>query len=339
MADELTLDSIKDMNKADYIKAFKNKALWKKANAAIFLVDYKLEGKKICIAIPFKKETEMKLEMKRLKKDKLHLLKKSGGGTISVENDGPEGLKAKVELKLGGLVPELLQMKGEALFDKIKATFEVLIAADAEMEPAESTTDSSTESTNTEEQNTKSPNNDAEIFNKIKVLMPEIAGIFKDKVMSEIVPAIKKNQVDKEYLNVVESLDDKIEDLEELFNQLSDNIKVKINDKIQPMLGLIPTIGKIKNRLIDLLIPEAEEANENSEEDDDFNIDLNMEDDVIDLLSFDKDKVFLQFQKFLKENEAKLDNASVKVDGLFEDLSDIPPIKLPSGKDLLSTLS
>ncbi len=332
MADELTLDSIKDMNKADYIKAFKNKALWKKANAAIFLVDYKLEGKKTCIAIPFKKEAEMKLEMKRLKKDKLHLLKKSGGGTISVENDGPEGLIAKVELQLGGLFPELLQMKGEALFDKIKATFEVLIAEDAEMETAD-TDDAGGESTNTEEQNAKSPNNDAEIFNKIKALMPEIAGIFKDKVMSEIVPAIKNNQVDKEYLNVVELLDDKIEDLEELFNQLSDNIKVKINDKIQPMLGLIPTIGKIKNRLIDLLIPEAEEADFDSEEDDD-----DAEEDY-GLLSFDKDKAFLEFQKFLNENETKLDKASVKVDVLIEDSSNIPPIKLPSGKDLLSALS
>ena len=78
MAEELSLDSIKEMKKAEFIKAFKNKAAWKKAKAVIFLVDYKLEGKKAVIAIPFKKENEMKLEMKRLKKEKLHLLKKSG---------------------------------------------------------------------------------------------------------------------------------------------------------------------------------------------------------------------------------------------------------------------
>ena len=43
MAEELSLDGIKDMKKAEYIKAFKNKAAWKKAKAVILLVDYKLE--------------------------------------------------------------------------------------------------------------------------------------------------------------------------------------------------------------------------------------------------------------------------------------------------------
>jgi|LakMenEpi03Aug12_release.lakeMendotaPanAssembly.Ray.scaffolds.fasta_scaffold1508010_1 hypothetical protein len=40
MAEELSLDGIKDMKKAEYIKAFKNKAAWKKAKAVILLVDY-----------------------------------------------------------------------------------------------------------------------------------------------------------------------------------------------------------------------------------------------------------------------------------------------------------
>jgi hypothetical protein len=81
MALELSLDSIKDMKKAEYIKAFKNKAAWKKAKAAIFLVDYKLEGKKAVIAIPFKKENEMKLEMKRLKKNIWEVYLKLGKST------------------------------------------------------------------------------------------------------------------------------------------------------------------------------------------------------------------------------------------------------------------
>jgi hypothetical protein len=108
------------MKKADYIKAFKNKAAWKKAKAVIFLVDYKLEGKKAVIAIPFKKENEMKLEMKRLKKEKLHLLKKSGGATIEilVAEDGSR--EARIELVIGGLKPELLILKATPLFEKIK---------------------------------------------------------------------------------------------------------------------------------------------------------------------------------------------------------------------------
>jgi hypothetical protein len=51
------------------------------------MVDYKLDGKKTTVAIPFKKEAEMKAEMKRLKKEKLHPMKKSGGGLVTVEND------------------------------------------------------------------------------------------------------------------------------------------------------------------------------------------------------------------------------------------------------------
>ena len=120
MAEDLSLDSIKDMKKAEYIKAFKNKAAWKKAKAVIFLVDYKLEGKKAVIAIPFKKVNEMKLEMKRLKKEKLHLLKKSGGGTISIDVNADGEREATIEIIIGGLKPELLQLKGTPLFEKIK---------------------------------------------------------------------------------------------------------------------------------------------------------------------------------------------------------------------------
>jgi hypothetical protein len=134
MAEELSLDSLKDMKKAEFIMAFKDKAAWRKAKAVIVLTDYKLEGKKITVAIPFKKENEMKAEMKRLKKEKLHLLKKSGGGLISMENDGSEGLKAKIELTIGGLKPDMLQLKAEELFERIKAKLEVVIAKDAEMD-------------------------------------------------------------------------------------------------------------------------------------------------------------------------------------------------------------
>jgi hypothetical protein len=131
MAEELSLDSVKDMKKAEYIKAFKNKAAWKKAKAVIFLVDYKLEGKKAVIAIPFKKENEMKLEMKRLKKDKLHLLKKSGGGHISITKAADGLAELSVELNIGGLKPELLILKASPLFEKIKLRIKAVLTGEA----------------------------------------------------------------------------------------------------------------------------------------------------------------------------------------------------------------
>jgi hypothetical protein len=131
MAEQLSLDTIKDMKKAEYIKAFKNKNSWRKANAVIFLVDYKLEGKKAVIAIPIKKEPDMKLEMKRLKKDKLHLLKKSGGGTILFKKNALGEMEAKIDIKFGGLKPELLLLKATPLFEKIKVKLLVTQSGEA----------------------------------------------------------------------------------------------------------------------------------------------------------------------------------------------------------------
>ena len=172
MALELNLETIQQMNRAEYIKAFKNKSLWKIANAVIFLVDYKLDGKKSVIAIPFRKEVEMKLKMKEIKKSRFHLLKKTGAGFITVENDGPEGLKAKVELVYGGLKPEVLQERALELFQKINATLEVLIADEAELE---------TENTEEEEngnsepiQTVKNPSS-----NDVKLIVAEIVKLNK----------------------------------------------------------------------------------------------------------------------------------------------------------------
>ena len=199
MAEELSIDSLKEMKKADYVKAFKNKAVWKKAKAVIFLVDYKLEGKKTTIAIPFKKEAEMKLEMKRLKKEKLHPMKKSGGGLISFENEGEDGMKAKVELLLGGLKPELLQTKGEPLFDKIKATLEVLIAAGAELEAPDPNEPVEAEDPNEEEEegdDATEDNNDNTIEEKPaagKKLSPEELAKIKDNMnkMKDVLAKMK----------------------------------------------------------------------------------------------------------------------------------------------------
>ncbi len=125
MVEELSLDTLAELKKADYIKFFKNKAVWKRAKAVIFLVDYKLEGKKTTIAIPFKKEAEMKLEMKRLKKEKFHFLKKTGAGTIDFVKDEVGNIKAKIEIIAGGLDNELLISKAGPLFEKINVQFEV----------------------------------------------------------------------------------------------------------------------------------------------------------------------------------------------------------------------
>jgi len=196
MAEELQLDSLKEIKKADYVKAFKNKAVWKKAKAVIFLVDYKLEGKKTTIAIPFKKEAEMKSEMKRLKKEKLHLMKKSGGGLISFENEGEDGMKAKVELLFGGLKPELLQAKGNDLFWRINTTLEVLIAAGAELEAPDPNEPVEAEDPNEEEEGDDAAHEIDELINmnkdrRVVVYSKVEEGIFKIESAKDKVPIDK----------------------------------------------------------------------------------------------------------------------------------------------------
>jgi len=125
MPNLLSLDALTEMKKADYIKAFKNKAVWKKATAAIILTDYKLAGKKMTLAIPFKKQAEMKREMKRLKAEKLHMLKKTAGCTLKLQK-GEDGLPLfDTSIVMGGVAPELLQTKASPLFGLIKVGLNV----------------------------------------------------------------------------------------------------------------------------------------------------------------------------------------------------------------------
>jgi hypothetical protein len=136
MAEELSIDGLKDMKKADFIKAFKDKAQWKKAKAVIVFVAFRLDGKKTTVAVPYKKESKMKTDMKRVKKDKIHLFKKSGGGRIDFDMENGE-LVAKIELTHGGLKPEKLQEEGTELFGRINSILKVLIAEDSEIEDAQ----------------------------------------------------------------------------------------------------------------------------------------------------------------------------------------------------------
>jgi len=96
------------------------------------------------VAVPFKKEAEMKREMKRLKAEKLHLLKKTGGCTLTPMKD-EEGLPMfEAKIVMGNVVPELLESKAIPLFALIKAGFKVPVE-----NTVVSTTTTSEQTTNT----------------------------------------------------------------------------------------------------------------------------------------------------------------------------------------------
>jgi methyl-accepting chemotaxis protein len=281
MAEELSLDGIKDMKKAEFIKAFKNKAAWKKAKAVIILVDYKLEGKKAVIAIPFKKENEMKLEMKRLKKEKLHLLKKSGGGTIKIEVGADGQREAKIELGIGGLKPELLLLKANPLFERIKLRIQATqneeamadaAASESEVDANENlpedslddvAVDESPEVAESAEPETEEADNSSTI-EELKSLASRIGSLFKDTIQP-IANAIKGNSASQEHLNQTNETSDLIDRLKEKFESASEEVKSQVSSSVNKILGLVPSLDKIKTALGNVFRGNSNESNANQE--------------------------------------------------------------------------
>lgn len=126
MKKELDMMAVLEMKRPEYKKMFKKKALWKKAAGIIVLVDYKLDGKKTSLAIPYKKKPLMLKELKKIKADKLHLLKKTGLCSFELGKKSDGGLLARIELIKGGISAALLHSKMLPLFGSIDIDIEVI---------------------------------------------------------------------------------------------------------------------------------------------------------------------------------------------------------------------
>ena len=126
MKKELDMMAVLEMKRPEYKKMFKKKALWKRAAGIIVLVDYKLDGKKTSLAIPYKKKPLMLQELKKIKGEKLHLLKKTGLCSFELNKKEGGGLLAKIELIKGGISAALLHSKMLPLFGAVDIDIEVV---------------------------------------------------------------------------------------------------------------------------------------------------------------------------------------------------------------------
>ena len=119
-------NEFKDKKLNAYLKEYCKPVMVRKAQAGIVFVDYKMAGKKIpCVFIPIKKKPEAMNIFKQIKKDKEHLLKKTGLVAVQVSKgaDGKEAIS--LNIRKGGLGVETLQAKGSKLFEsaiKMKLT-------------------------------------------------------------------------------------------------------------------------------------------------------------------------------------------------------------------------
>ncbi len=134
---ELTLEALPEMKKNDYKKLFKKIMTWKKAKAIILLEDYKLDGKKSSLAVPFKKPAEMQKEFKRIRLEKFHKPNKISAAMFQLVKGIDGNPLAKITLKKGSISPEKVMAKIAPAFEEIGVQVEVVGATTQEETSAE----------------------------------------------------------------------------------------------------------------------------------------------------------------------------------------------------------
>jgi hypothetical protein len=116
-AKDFDFKELGELKLVEYKKEHCKPALVKKAKAAIIMLDYRLQGKKIpCVMVTFKKPAEAAKAFKQLKAEKAHILKKTGFCKVTVTKGADGKQEITIDIKKGGITPESLKSKGEDLF-------------------------------------------------------------------------------------------------------------------------------------------------------------------------------------------------------------------------------
>jgi DNA repair exonuclease SbcCD ATPase subunit len=139
MAESLSYEALKEMNFADYKKAFKEKSQWKKAKALVVLMDYKLGSRKMPIVLPLRRANQLKPLLKQIKKDK-HPNPKLAGGLLQMDK-GETGLELTFKMTQGGYPLEILESKVAPI---IKQLLKCSFVAERSNEPIAETEEETT---------------------------------------------------------------------------------------------------------------------------------------------------------------------------------------------------
>lgn len=258
MAVELSLETLPQMKIAEFVKAFKNRTSWKKATYVLLLMDYRLDGKKVTVAMPFKKPIDAIKAFKKVKEDKIHLLKKVGLGSFSLEKVGDK-VQANIEISKGGLSAEAVFTKAAKLFDRIKLGLNFIgmegspledEAADEMEDENEATTEAiadeeemgEAETTATTEPATASPQQQAAALKATFEQISADLNVFKTKV----IPNVQARNVGAEDLAITSDLDKAITSFAEAVAETD----VRVQEKFKPILEkLLQHQAKLKQIL------------------------------------------------------------------------------------------
>ncbi len=144
MTDGLTYEGLAEMTKADYLKAIKDKALWKKAEAVLLLHKFKLNGTLLpVVALPLRKQKQMKETLRTIKADKSKQkpnLKQVYIAQFELKQDKETGgTLARVHSPLIGKPTKAggFQKRGKALFQKLN--YQLVVEADLQSQQEETT--------------------------------------------------------------------------------------------------------------------------------------------------------------------------------------------------------
>ncbi len=151
-----------------YKKTYCKRAVVKKAKGAIIMLDYRLAGKKIpCVMVTFKKPAEAAKAFKDLKKNKEHLLKKTGLCKVDIAKGADGNPEITVDIKKGGLSPSALKAKGADLFDNT-LKMKLIVIGGAEEGTEESAESDSSANEGTNEEN-GGPDNEKKVIRAAKI--------------------------------------------------------------------------------------------------------------------------------------------------------------------------
>lgn len=232
-------NELKELKIAQYKKTHLKPALFKKCKGAIIFVDYKLAGKKTpCVIVPFKKGAIAAKTFKDVKKNKEHLLKKTGLAALEFVTDTEGKTQVKIELKKGGLSAEILKTKAVKLFGEIKMSFEVIGSAE-------------TGTSEQQNEDVEPTANDAgvssaqEVVNSIKGMIKSVSDAMKNQI-SPVVANIKGKKVTEDDKNIIDDVLATIEDLKEAFESAEDRIKQALQPHYDKIMAQQPKLEKIR---------------------------------------------------------------------------------------------
>lgn len=251
---DLNVSTVKTFKKNDYKKIFLKSSNWKKAGAIVVLCDYKLEGKKCLVAIPYKKPQDALAEYVKLKEDKLHPTRRVSMGTFTMD---PSNSVATIEIKKGGMDAGLLQEKAEAAFSAIDIAIRVTGTSD---DAAEALKEPDPEAL-TQEVKPTAPPKESELKGQLNAFadrLKVIAADFGTMMKGEIANRLKTKQSTEADLNFATALLDKIQRFIDDYVKSHDVVQEKLSKQFADIqMATLPKTQKICDMLEFSVAPEG----------------------------------------------------------------------------------